>query len=324
MHPGLLLVNLGSPASPRTKDVKAYLQEFLSDPSVIEMPAALWQPLLRGIILPTRSWRSATFYQDSWLPQGSPLIVYSQAICQQVQAALPDWDVRLAMTYGQPDIGATLKAMVADGCEKPIILPLFPQYTQSTHGGIHRQVEATGLPHTFIDSFYDQPTYIHLLATKVWQSYQAHHYDAVIFSYHSIPTAMVRHGDPYQRECEATTKAVLAERPELPADKVITAYQSKFGPMPWLKPYLKNELMQLVELGKRNVLVVTPSFVVDCLETLEEDYVQNYQTFRASGGDRFDLVPPMNKDTSFSQFLADLAIQKQEASNHAIASSSKS
>ncbi|BBM20500.1 ferrochelatase [Lactobacillus pentosus] len=317
MHPGLLLVNLGSPASPTTQDVKTYLQEFLSDPSVIEMPAALWQPLLRGIILPTRSWRSATFYQDSWLPAGSPLIVYSEKICEQVQADLPDWDVRLAMTYGQPDIGETLQAMVADGCEQPIVLPLFPQYTQSTHGGIHRQVEATGLPHTFIDHFYDNATYIQLLAAKVWESYQQHDFDAVIFSYHSIPTAMVRHGDPYQKECEATTAAVLAQLPELPADKVITAYQSKFGPMPWLKPYLRNELMQLVELGKRNVLIATPSFVVDCLETLEEDYVQNYQTFKSSGGDRFELVPPMNTDPQFSQLLADLAVQKWEARAHA-------
>ncbi|WP_047998887.1 ferrochelatase [Lactiplantibacillus herbarum] len=312
MHPGLLLVNLGSPASPNTKDVKQYLQEFLSDPSVIEMPAAFWQPLLRGVILPLRSWRSATFYRDSWLPAGSPLIVYSQAIRKQVQDLLPDWDVRLAMTYGQPDITETLQSMVAAGCERPVILPLFPQYTQSTHGGIRHQVEATGLSHTFIEHFYEQPAYIEHLASKVWQAYQQHDYDAVIFSYHSIPTAMVRHGDPYQQQCEATTEAVQAQLPALPQDKVITAYQSKFGPMPWLKPYLKNKLMQLVELGKRNVLIVTPSFVVDCLETLEEDYVQNYQTFKASGGDRFDLVPAMNTDPQFSQFLADLSTHSLE------------
>lgn len=312
MRPGLLLVNLGSPATPQTGDVKTYLREFLSDPSVIEMPKALWQPILNRIILPTRAWRSATFYKDSWLKNGSPLIVHSQQIRQRVQADLPKWDVRLAMTYGEPNIGKTLTSMAQSGCDHIIVLPLFPLYTQSTHGGIIRQADASGVPYTLIRHFYEHPTYIRLLADKVWQAYQKHEYDAVIFSYHSIPTAMVRHGDPYQQECEATTKSVLAALPDLPALKVMTAYQSKFGPLPWLKPYLKNQLMQLVEMGKRSVLIVTPSFVCDCLETLEEDNVQNYQTFRASGGDRFDLVTPMNADPQFCQLLADLATDQLE------------
>lgn len=316
MRPGLLLVNLGSPASPQTADVKAYLSRFLSDPSVIEMPPAIWQPLLHGLILPLRAWRSATFYRDSWLVAGSPLIVRSQQIRDLVQADLPTWDVRLAMTYGKPAIGQTLQQMAAAGCPQVIVLPLFPQYTQSTHQSILIQAEASGIPITFIKHFYDEPDYIQLLADQVQASYDQHNYDRIIFSYHSIPTAMVRHGDPYLQECLATTKAVLKRLPDLPADHVITAFQSKFGPMPWLKPYLKNELMTLVEKGHRNVLIVTPSFVVDCLETIEEDYVQNYQTFRASGGNRFDLVPPMNDNPRFSQFLADLATRWWEAQVH--------
>lgn len=316
MRPGLLLVNLGSPATPATADVKSYLREFLSDRSVVEMSPALWQPLLRGIILPMRAWRSATFYKDCWLPNGSPLIVHSQALCERVQAALPDWDVRLAMTYGQPDIGDTLRAMAAAGCQRPIVLPLFPQYTQSTHQGIINQADASGVPYTLIKRFYDQPTYQKLLAAKIWASYQQHDFDAVVFSYHSIPTAMVRHGDPYQDECEATTAGVRHYLPDLPAEKIVTAYQSKFGPMPWLKPYLRNKLTELVELGKRNVLVVTPSFVCDCLETLEENNVQNYQTFRASGGDRFEMVPCLNADPQFAQFLADLAEQPLTEAAH--------
>lgn len=313
MKSGLLLVNLGSPASPQTPDVKRYLKEFLSDQSVIEMPKVLWQPLLRGIILPMRSWRSATFYRDTWLPAGSPLIVYSQQLTTKVQAALPDWDVRLAMTYGQPDIASTLQAMHADGCEHITVLPLFPQYTQSTHQSIINQAEAAAVPMTIIKHFYDETDYQQLLAHKITTAYQKHTYDAVIFSYHSIPTAMVHHGDPYLDECRATTAAVAARMPAVPNDKIITAYQSKFGPMPWLKPYLKNKLMQLVELGKRNVLIVTPSFVCDCLETLEEDNVQNYQTFKASGGDRFDVMPCLNADERFAEFLASLATRWQEA-----------
>ncbi|WP_395322803.1 ferrochelatase [Levilactobacillus parabrevis] len=310
MHQGLLLVNLGSPASPQTADVRAYLKTFLSDRSVIEMPPALWQPILRGIILPLRSWRSATFYQHIWTKEGSPLIVYTQRITQQVQSQLPGWDVRYAMTYGEPDIAKTLKFMVRAGCDNIVLLPLFPQYTQSTHDAIFKQAATSQAPLITIRHFYQDSAYLDLLADQVWQAYQQGSFDAVLFSYHSIPSAMVAHGDPYPTECQATTQGVLARLPNLPATKVQTVYQSKFGPMPWQKPYLKNTLMQLVELGKRNVLIATPSFVADCLETLEEDYVQNYQIFKASGGDTFQMVPPMNDDPRFAKVLANLARRK--------------
>jgi len=310
MHQGLLLVNLGSPASPQTADVRAYLKTFLSDRSVIEMPPALWQPILQGIILPLRSWRSATFYQHIWTKEGSPLIVYTQRITQQVQSQLPGWDVRYAMTYGEPDIAKTLKSMVQAGCANIVLLPLFPQYTQSTHDAIFKQAATSQAPLTTIRHFYQDSAYLDLLADQVWQAYQQGNFDAVLFSYHSIPSAMVAHGDPYPTECQTTTQGVLARLPNLPATKVQTVYQSKFGPMPWQKPYLKNTLMQLVELGKRNVLIATPSFVADCLETLEEDYVQNYQTFKTSGGDTFQMVPPMNDDPRFAKVLANLARRK--------------
>ena len=317
MKTGLLLVNLGSPASPDTAAVKRYLREFLSDQNVIELPKWFWQPLLRGIILPTRSWRSATFYQHIWTQSGSPLIAYTQLMTEQVQQALPDWDVRYAMTYGEPDIGDTLRAMAQDGCTQTVVLPLFPQYTQSTTQPIIQQAEAAGVPITVVRHFYEQPAYQRILARQLRDALSQRQYDAVLFSYHSIPTAMVRHGDPYQAECEATTAGVLDYLPELSPELVTTTYQSKFGPMPWLKPYLKNTLMQLVELGKRNVLIITPSFVADCLETLEEDNVQNYQTFKASGGDAYQLVPPMNGDPAFSQFLADLAVAQLGGAAHA-------
>ena len=310
MVQGLLLVNLGSPASPKTSDVKKYLQQFLSDPNVIEMPKALWQPLLRGIILPMRSWRSATFYQHSWLKEGSPLIVYTQKIVDQVQKLLPTWNVKMAMTYNQPQIAETLQQMQKDGCQNVILLPLFPQYTQSTTKSIIQQAQTTDVDLTIIRDFHEEPRYQQILASQIQEAWDKGSYDELFISYHSIPTAMVKHGDPYQDECNATTAAV-SKLLNIPSDKIKTVYQSKFGPMPWLKPYLKNALMQAVELGQRNILIATPSFVVDCLETLEEDYVQNYQTFKASGGDKFQLVTPMNDDPRFSQFLADLAVRNQ-------------
>lgn len=306
MSQGLLLVNLGSPASPQTSDVKKYLQEFLSDQNVIEMPRALWQPILRGIILPLRSWRSATFYQDSWLENGSPLIVNTKLITDGVQQCLPQWNVQMAMTYGQPDIKQTLQKMQQDGCSNIILLPLFPQYTQSSTKSIIDQAKTANVNLTIIDRFYQEKTYQQILAKKIQQAWDNDSYDELFFSYHSIPTAMVKHGDPYQKECLATTEAV-SKLLNIPQNQIKTVYQSKFGPMPWLKPYLKNALMQAVELGKRNILIVTPSFVADCLETIEEDYVQNYQTFKASGGNKFQLVSPMNDDPNFCQFLADLA-----------------
>ncbi|MFC6165586.1 ferrochelatase [Lactiplantibacillus dongliensis] len=316
MRPGLLLVNTGSPASPQTADVKQYLTRSLSDPNITTLPPALWQPLLRGLILPLRTWHSAACYRDSWLAAGSPLVIRSRQIRDLVQANLPHWKVSLAMTYGEPAIGQTLKHMAAAGCPQVIVLPLFPQYTQRTHQSILTQAEASDVPITFIKHFYDEPDYLQLLADQVQASYDQHNYDRVIFSYHSIPTAMVRHGDPYLQECLATTKAVLQRLPDLPAERVSTAFQSNFGPLPWLKPALKTELMTLVEKGQRNVLIVTPSVVVDCLATIEEDHIQNYQTFRASGGNRFDLVPPMNDNPRFSQFLADLATRWWAAQIH--------
>ncbi|WP_125771948.1 ferrochelatase [Companilactobacillus furfuricola] len=307
---GLLLVNLGSPASPETADVKRYLKEFLSDQNVVEMPKFIWQPILNGIVLPLRSWRSATFYKDSWTESGSPLIAYTRIITDQVQELLPDWDVEMAMTYGEPDIVDTLHQMKADGCSNVILLPLFPQYTQSSTKSIIDQAQSAEVDLTIIKRFYDEPVYQQILAKKIQAAWDADEYDELFFSYHSIPTAMVKHGDPYQTECEETMTAV-GSLLSVPEDQIKTVYQSKFGPMPWLKPYLKNALMQAVQLGKRNILIVTPSFVADCLETLEEDYVQNYQVFKSTGGDKFQLVEPMNGDPEFSQFLADLAVRNE-------------
>lgn len=308
MTHGLLLVNLGSPASPDSTAVKAYLKEFLSDPNVIEMPKAIWQPILNGIILPTRSWRSSIFYKHIWTKAGSPLIAYTKIIRDNIRHELFDWNVQMAMTYGQPDIVDTLQDM-AKTCDEIVVLPLFPQYTQSCSKSIIDQAKSANVPIRIIEHFYQKPEYIKILASKIQPYLDSDNYDELLFSYHSIPTAMVKNGDPYQKQCNETTSKTI-DVLDFPADKIKTVYQSKFGPMPWLKPYLKNELNQLVAMGKRNVLIVTPSFVADCLETLEEDNVQNYQSFKASGGDNFKLVPPMNESLDFSKFLANLAQEK--------------
>lgn len=302
---GLLLVNLGSPSAPTTAAVKHYLSVFLGDRNVVTMPPALWQPLLKGIILPMRSWRSATFYRDIWMKEGSPLVVYTARLTKQVQDLLPDWDVRMAMTYEQPSIKETLIAMQEAG-EQITVLALFPHFTQSTTQSIIDQVRAVDPTIPIIDRFADEPEYLQLLADQIQAAWQKKKYDRLLITYHGIPTAMVKHGDPYQEETERTT-ARLRQLLDIPANQIKQAYQSKFGPMPWLKPYLRNTLMQEAQLGNRKLLLAVPSFVADCLETLEEDGVQNYQVFRSSGGQELDLVPAFNDQPAFARFIAHLA-----------------
>ncbi len=303
---GLLLVNLGSAKTPTTKDVKAYLREFLGDPNVVTMPRWLWKPILNGFVLPLRSWRSATFYQDIWGKNGSPLIFYTQKITTAVQKLLPDWQVKMAMTYDQPDIQATLKEMKQAGCQKIVVFSLFPEYTLSTTKSIIDQAEQSKVPYKMIDRFYQEKEYQAAFAEHIQTTWDQKKYDQLFISYHGIPSHEVKKGDPYLKECQESTQALL-KLLDIPHDKVKMVFQSKFGPMPWLKPYLKNSLLEAVQMGKRKILIAAPSFVTDCLETIEEDYVQNYQAFRENGGQDLDLVKPLNDDPRFCQFIADYA-----------------
>ena len=307
---GLLLVNLGSPATPTTPDVKEYLKEFLSDQNVVEMPKVIWQPILKGIILPMRSWRSATFYRDCWQEEGSPLIINTKKLTVKVQDNLPDWDVEMAMTYGHPSIPEVLEKMKKN-CQHITVLPLFPFFTKSTTQTIIEKVKYAAPDATIIDRFSEEKTYLDILSKTIQKAWDQGSYDKLIISYHGIPSAMVRHGDPYQDQTDAATREII-KRVNIPEEKVQMAYQSKFGPMPWLKPYLKNTLLKEAQLGHRNILLVTPAFVADCLETLEEDGIQNYQSFRENGGDNLTLVPCLNDNSEFAQFLSNLAISRNQ------------
>lgn len=304
MKNGLLLVNLGSPATPTTPDVKEYLRQFLGDQNVVEMPAAIWKPILNGFILPTRAWRSATFYRDCWLDEGSPLIVHTRHLTQKVRELLPKWDVRMAMTYGEPSIEDTLKKLKED-CDRIIVMSLFPHFTKSTTQSIIDQIRAVDDNIPIIDRFADDPHYLTVLSDHIQSAWDQGDYDMLVISYHGIPVSMVKHGDPYQEETERTTQK-LRELLDIPDKQIMMAYQSKFGPMPWLKPYLKNSLLKMIQLGKRNILVVSPSFVTDCLETIEENSVQNYQTFRANGGNDLTVIPSLNDSPAFAKFVANL------------------
>lgn len=214
----------------------------------------------------------------------------------------------MAMTYGDPTIEQTLQAMQKE-CRQLTVLSLFPHYTKSTTASILERVHAVDPAIKVIDRFADEPVFLDLLAERINTAWQTNNYERLLISYHGIPDSMVKAGDPYQTETERTTSE-LKKRLAIPEQQIKMVYQSQFGPMPWLKPYLKNTLIQQAQLGIRKVLVVSPSFVTDCLETLEENGVQNDHEFGAHGGEQLTMMPAFNDHPQFAQFIADL-VQKR-------------
>ncbi|MDR3191156.1 MAG: ferrochelatase [Lactobacillaceae bacterium] len=305
---GLLIVNLGTPKSPTTTDVQAYLQEFLGDPNVIQMPKWLWQPLLKQMILPKRAPRSAKLYQSVWTEHGSPLAYYTAQQTQQAQALLPDWDVQYAMTYQEPNIRQTMQEMAARGVDELVVIPLFPQFTYTATQSIIDQVASVDLPIRVqvVHEYWQNPAYLQGVADLMQAKLNQAKYDQVIFSFHGIPQSYAKKGDPYP-EHVAGTLAELRARTHLDAQNSLLAFQSKFGPAPWLKPALIDTLAGLPKQGVKSVLVTTPGFVVDCLETLDEIHGLNRQTFMDNGGERFDVVPPFNASLVLTNLLVDLA-----------------
>lgn len=211
---GLLLVNLGSPTTPTAPAVKEYLNEFLGDANVVTLPRWFWQPLLRGMILPMRSPKSAARYKAVWLPEWSPLIVYSQRLTRLVQDILPTWDIRLAMTYGEPSLEQTIRKMQQE-CRQLTVFPLFPHYTKSTTASIINRVHALDPTIKVIKHFADEPAFIDLLAKRINDAWQVGNYDMLFLSYHGIPASMIKAGDPYQEETRRTT-AALRQRLAIP------------------------------------------------------------------------------------------------------------
>lgn len=260
------------------------------------------------MVLPKRPAHSAQLYRDIWLPEGSPLIVYTKRLTDKVQQLLPDWDVEMAMTYEQPSIRQALQRMQQE-CKQIIVLSLFPHFTQSTTTSIIEQVKAVDPTIPVIQQFADQPAYLDLLAKRIHQAWNQGSYEQLLISYHGIPQSMVKHGDPYQRETRQTTSALI-ERLDIPKAQIKMTYQSKFGPMPWLQPYLHQTLIDEAKQGLKRALLVTPSFVADCLETLHENGMDNQQAFLENGGESLTVMPSFNDDPEFAQFIAELAKQR--------------
>ncbi|MDA9470902.1 ferrochelatase [Enterococcus sp. 5H] len=311
---GVIIVNLGTPDKPETKEVRAYLKRFLGDKRVIDTNRFIWLPVLHGIILRTRPKKSAALYQQVWQEAGSPLLIYTKSQAEQLQARFPDHVVRYAMSYSRPLIPEVLKEMQDLGVTDLTIIPLYPQYSTTTTAPIFDEVakfylKAEVIPSLhFIQSFYDEPLYIEALANQIKQALAEKTVDKIVFSYHGVPVSYIAKGDHYLEHCQQTTQAVMEQVGDVP---FISTFQSKFGPAEWLTPATDQTLKDLPKQGTKNILIITPGFVSDCLETIEEIEKENYGYFMENGGEHFHYIHPFNDDPIFVDILEHLIKKKQ-------------
>lgn len=317
---GILLVNLGSPDSPRVSDVRRYLAEFLSDPRVVEMPRLLWRSILHGIILRTRPKRSAAAYRKIWTEEGAPLLAISRRQADTLQIALAKqapgkFQVEPAMRYGNPSIPEGLERLRQANARQVLILPLYPQYSATTTGSTFDAV-STALQHwrwlpelRFITHYYDHSGYLDALAASVRTFWEQHgEPERLLISFHGIPERYAKRGDPYPQEC-ITTARLLAQRLGFDKDRWTLSFQSRLGREKWLRPYTDETLQKWGREGVRKVHVVCPGFSADCLETLEEIAHENRERFQQAGGGEYGYIPALNDSPLHITALTDLILR---------------
>ncbi len=314
---GVLLVNLGTPAEPTAKGLRPYLRQFLGDPRVIEFPAWLWKPILNAIILNVRPQKSARLYASIWSAAGSPLLVYSQSIAQQLQAELAQsWGdglrVELAMRYGRPSIAEKLEALRQANVQRILALPLFPHYSATTTATIYDVLfdelkRWRWMPELrTITGYHDHPLYIAALVESIERFWQKNGRSArLLFSFHGIPQSYFAKGDPYYCFCHKTTRLV-AKKLGLNKAEYQVCFQSRFGPEAWLQPYTAKTLEAWAQSGVTSVDTICPGFAVDCLETLEEIAVQNRELFLKAGGKQYQYIPCLNDNPAQIKLMLDL------------------
>lgn len=311
---GVLLVNLGSPASTRTGDVRAFLREFLGDPRVVNLPRPLWWMILNLFVLPFRPRKSAHAYQTIWTDKGSPLIVFTQQLTDKLAKRLGSERVLIdcAMRYGKPALRDKLQLFKQQGVEDIIILPLYPQYSSTTTASIFDVVadEFIGWRHMpslrFISDYYQKPVYIKAVADSIRAHWQENGQAALlVMSFHGLPAKLTEWGDPYFYHCQ-TTARLLAEELGLNDKQWQMVFQSRFGRAEWLKPYCVEVLQELPKQGIKQVDVVCPGFAVDCLETLEEIALANKEIFIEAGGKSYRYIPALNDSDAHVEVMAEI------------------
>ena len=327
---GLLMINLGSPDSTDVKDVKKYLDEFLMDERVIGKSYWFRWFLVKVIILNTRPKKSAKAYKKIWWKEGSPLIVLSRRLFEKVKkfVKIP---VALAMRYGSISIQKGIKELHDSGVKEIVVLPLYPHYAMSSYETVVEKVKEevkNNFPNVnlkIVSPFYKEKNYINLLCNKIKNTIKRIKYDHILFSYHGIPISHLKISDPtnshcykvnnccstssdahkfcYKHQVLETTEAVV-KKLKIDKDKYSNAFQSRLPNEAWLKPYTDDELVRLAKEGKKNLVIVTPAFVTDCLETLEEIAMEGKEEFLEAGGENYHYVPCLNDDDDWAKLLA--------------------
>ena len=326
---GVLVAQLGTPDAPTAQAVRPYLRQFLSDQRVIDYPAWAWQPILRGMILRTRPARSARLYARIWMPEGSPLRVYSDAQVEGLQARLGSlYSVVLGMTYGSPSIESALNALEYEGIDRIVVLSMFPQYSSTTTAPIYDAVTDAASGNSrrkllnrkrtypalrFVSPYYRHPGYIEALRCQLQAEIAALDAppDITLLTFHGIPARYVRTGDPYRAQCEETAR-LLADAMGWREDQWRIGFQSRFGPENWLEPYTDQVIESLARQGKR-ILVYSPGFITDCLETLDELGNEGAEAYHHAGGPEggFRLIPCLNANPDWLDTLADIVRDDQ-------------
>lgn len=329
---GVLLVNLGTPDSPHARDVRRYLNEFLTDSRVIDFPWGWRQVLVKGWIVPLRHRASAALYRNIWTPEGSPLLLHTEAATRALQALLGDcYQVRLAMRYGNPTIAQALDAFQKEKLDSLTIVPLFPQYASATTGSVHARVmeyiaQWQAIPKLkFIRSYPTLPLMIETFAERL-ESAPLQEGEHLLMSFHGLPESQLRktgchqhclcsasccdRGAPpscYRAECMATADA-LTSRLKLTAEQYSISFQSRLGKSPWTKPYTDETVKKLAKQGVRRLAVMAPAFTADCLETLDEIGREYAELFQHHGGVSLRLIPSLNSHPMWIAALRDLVL----------------
>ena len=319
---GVLLVNLGTPDTADTRGVRVYLKEFLSDPRVIENQGLYWKLVLNGVILRIRPRRKARDYRKIWNTEKneSPLKTITRAQSEKLAAAISDHEhlfVDWAMRYGNPSIRSRIDALTAQGCDRLLVVPLYPQYSAATSATVcdevFRMLSDMRVQPTLRVSppYYDDPNYIEALAVSINAHLESLPFEPelIVTSFHGMPQKYIDLGDPYQAQCVATTDA-LRKQMGLDAGKLILTFQSRFGFDEWLQPYTDKTIAQLAKDGVRRIAVVTPGFSADCLETLEEIAQENAEIFEHNGGEQFAAIPCLNDSDPGMDVIRQLVLRE--------------
>ena len=316
---GVLLINLGTPDATDATSMRRYLREFLSDPRVIEWPKIVWWPILNCIVLQRRPKRSGEAYDKIWDREHdeSPLRTHTQSQSNKLAAGLAKHGSRLvvdwAMRYGNPSIPDRLAALQNHGCERILFFPLYPQYSASTTASVTDMIFDTLKSWRWqpairiVPPYYQEEVYIQALAETVKASLAKHKWkpQVVLTSYHGIPQSYFKKGDPYHCHCQKTTR-LLGQKLGWNDKKLRVTFQSRFGPEEWLQPYTEDTVRELAQSGIKRIAILSPGFVSDCLETLEEIAIGVGETFREHGGEKFSFIPCLNDSAAGMRVIRSL------------------